>query len=155
MDDERTYPAGVPCWIDTDQPDVDAAHRFYGGLFGWTFSDAVPPGVPGTYLIASLDGRDVAAIGPAEGGAHASWNSYVAVEDADVAAASVRKAGGSVAVEPADAGPGSRAVAWALRLSTRPAAGTSAICTPRTPPRHRRSTRRCSVGNTMIWGSGR
>ncbi len=25
MTDERSYPAGVPCWIDTDQPDVDAA----------------------------------------------------------------------------------------------------------------------------------
>lgn len=43
MTDERTYPTGVPCWIDTDQPDVDAARHFYAGLFGWTFSDAVPP----------------------------------------------------------------------------------------------------------------
>jgi hypothetical protein len=25
--------------VDTDQPDVDAARRFYAGLFGWTFSD--------------------------------------------------------------------------------------------------------------------
>jgi predicted enzyme related to lactoylglutathione lyase len=71
MTDERSYPAGVPCWVDTDQPNVDAARDFYAGLFGWTFSDAVPPEAPGTYLIASLDGADVAAIGPAEGGAGA------------------------------------------------------------------------------------
>ena len=31
----RTYPRGVPCWIDTEQPDRDAACRFYGALFGW------------------------------------------------------------------------------------------------------------------------
>jgi hypothetical protein len=28
----RTYPQGVPCWIDTQQADVDAAVAFYGGL---------------------------------------------------------------------------------------------------------------------------
>jgi uncharacterized protein len=108
MTDERSYPAGVPCWVDTDQPDVDAARDFYAGLFGWTFSDAVPPEAPGTYLIASLDGADVAAIGPAQGGAGAAWSTYIAVDDADVVAASVRAAGGTVAVEPVDAGPGGR-----------------------------------------------
>jgi uncharacterized protein len=107
---ERTYPAGVPCWVDTDQPDVDAARHFYASLFGWAFSDAVPPGAPGTYLIASLDGRDVAAIGPAEGGARVAWNTYIAVDDADAAAASVRAGGGTVAAEPVDAGPGGRLV---------------------------------------------
>jgi len=25
----RTYPHGVPCWIDTQQPDVGAAIAFY------------------------------------------------------------------------------------------------------------------------------
>jgi len=27
----RIHP-GVPCWVDTSQPDPEAAHRFYGGL---------------------------------------------------------------------------------------------------------------------------
>ncbi|MDP9188754.1 MAG: VOC family protein, partial [Actinomycetota bacterium] len=27
------YPAGVPCWVDTGQPDPEAAVDFYGGLF--------------------------------------------------------------------------------------------------------------------------
>ena len=48
MSDERSYPAGVPCWVDTDQPDVDPARRFYGDLFGWKFEDAVPAGAPGS-----------------------------------------------------------------------------------------------------------
>src|SRR5260370_1025518 len=33
------YPHGVPCWIDTAQPDPEAAARFYGELFGWTLTD--------------------------------------------------------------------------------------------------------------------
>jgi predicted enzyme related to lactoylglutathione lyase len=108
MTAERSYPAGVTCWVDTEQPDVDAARHFYAALFGWTFSDAVPAEAPGTYLIASLNGADVAAIGPPQGDAPVEWNTYIAVDDADAAAADVRAAGGSVTLGPVDAGPGGR-----------------------------------------------
>lgn len=110
MTDQRTYPNGVPRWVDTEQPDVDAARRFYDGLFGWTFTDAMPPDVPGTYLIASLGGQDVAAIGPTENGGEAQWSTYIAVDDADAGAAAVRAAGGTMTTEPVDAGPGGRQV---------------------------------------------
>lgn len=110
MSDSRTYPPGVPCWIDTEQPDVDAAQKFYGGLFGWTLQDAIPAEVPDTYLIASLGDRPAAAIGP---GAAAAWNVYIAVDDADATAAAVVDAGGSIVIEPADAGPGGRLVGCA------------------------------------------
>lgn len=49
---QRTYPEGVTSWVDTEQDDVDAAADFYSGLFGWTFSEATPPGVPFRYLVA-------------------------------------------------------------------------------------------------------
>jgi uncharacterized protein len=111
MTAERTYPAGVTCWIDTEQPDVDAARHFYASLFGWSFSDAVPADVPGTYLIASLGGTDVAAIGPPQGDAPVKWNTYIAVDDADAAAAAVRAAGGGITIEPVEAGPGGRLAA--------------------------------------------
>jgi len=106
--DARTYPHGVPCWVDTEQPDPEAALRFYGELFGWAFQDAVPAEAPGSYWIASLDSRDVAAIAPGSGGPVA-WNTYVAVDDADASAASVAANGGAVVAGPADAGPGGRA----------------------------------------------
>lgn len=80
---QRTYPEGVPCWIDTEQPDVEAAAEFYAGLFGWTFEDAVPAGAPGRYLIAKFDGQDVAGMADTRGAA--TWNTYVSVEDADTA----------------------------------------------------------------------
>ncbi|MGY1617990.1 VOC family protein [Geodermatophilus sp. SYSU D00691] len=104
----RTYPHGVTCWIDTEQPDLDAAAAFYSGLFGWTLTDAVPPEAPGSYLVATLDGQDVAALAPAADAQAPAWNTYVAVDDADATAAAVQTAGGVVAVPPADAGPGGR-----------------------------------------------
>lgn len=106
----RTYPHGVPCWIDTEQPDPAAAARFYAGLFGWELHDAVPPGAPGSYLIATLDGADVAAIAPAPDPAPGAvtWHTYVAVDDADASAAAVTAAGGVVLMDPVDAGPGGR-----------------------------------------------
>jgi uncharacterized protein len=48
------YLPGVPWWVDTTQPDPDpeAAVAFYNGLFGWDFTDAMPPGSAGRYFIS-------------------------------------------------------------------------------------------------------
>lgn len=106
----RTYPQGVPCWIDTEQPDVGGAVEFYAGLFGWTFQDVMPPGSPGRYLIARLDGQDVGGLGSAPEGA-AVWSTYVAVDDADAAVQRLVDAGATVRSAPADAGEGGRSAA--------------------------------------------
>src|ERR1700759_1490615 len=90
MSDELSYPARVTCWVDTEQPDVDAARHFYAGLFGWTFTDAIPAEVLGTYLIAPLDGAVVGAIGPPQGDAPVEWTTYIAAADAAAAAAAVQ-----------------------------------------------------------------
>ncbi|MFU8947830.1 VOC family protein [Mycetocola zhadangensis] len=103
----RTYPHGVSCWVDTEQPDTIAAREFYGGLLGWTFTSVMPDGAPGQYFIAQLDGQDVAAIG--SGVDAPFWNTYIAVTDAESAAAQVTEAGGTVTSPPEDAGPGGRA----------------------------------------------
>jgi predicted enzyme related to lactoylglutathione lyase len=98
------YLPGVPCWVDTSQPDPDAAVAFYSGLFGWDFENVMPPGSPGKYFIARLRGGDVAAVGsqPEAGPPMAVWNTYVCVESADEAASKVKDAGGSVLMEPFD-----------------------------------------------------
>ena len=98
------YPAGVPCWIDTSQPDPEAAVSFYGGLFGWEIEDVMPPGSPGRYYIARLRGGDVAAIGslPESGPSMPRWNTYIWVESADEAASKVRSGGGQVMSDPFD-----------------------------------------------------
>jgi predicted enzyme related to lactoylglutathione lyase len=98
------YPPGVPCWIDTSQPDPEAAAAFYSGLFGWDFEDAMPPGSAGTYLIGRLRGGDVAAVGsqPEGGPPMAVWNTYIWVDSADETAAKVLDAGGRVVTQPFD-----------------------------------------------------
>jgi predicted enzyme related to lactoylglutathione lyase len=98
------YMPGVPCWIDTAQPDPEAAAAFYGELFGWQFEDAMPPGAPGKYLIGRIRGGDVAAVSSQQEGAPpaATWNTYIWVESADETASKVREAGGRVISEPFD-----------------------------------------------------
>ena len=99
MSEQDRYIPGVPCWIDTAQPDPEAATR--------VLRRAVRVGVrgrhaaarrPASYFIARLHGGDVAAVGSQPEGApqSAAWDTYVWVQDADETAAKVRAAGGSV-----------------------------------------------------------
>jgi uncharacterized protein len=104
MPERDGYIPGVPCWIDTSQPDPEAAVAFYGDLFGWEFEDVMPPGSEGKYFIARIQGGDVAAVGsiPEPAPPAAMWNTYVWVESADKTASKVRDAGGGVVMEPFD-----------------------------------------------------
>jgi predicted enzyme related to lactoylglutathione lyase len=111
--EQRRYPHGVPSWVDVTQPDLEAATRFYGELFGWAFTEVVPTGAPGSYLVATLDGHDVAALAPTDRSGRVAWRTYVAVNDADATAAAVTAAGGTVLAAPEDAGPGGRSATCA------------------------------------------
>jgi uncharacterized protein len=104
MPERDGYIPGVPCWLDTSQPDPEAALDFYRELFGWEFEDVLPPDSPGKYFIARIRGRDVAAVGSIPEGApsEAMWNTYIWVESVDETASKVRDAGGSVVTEPFD-----------------------------------------------------
>ena len=72
MPERDRYIPGVPCWVDTSQPDPEAAVEFYSGLFGWEFEDVMPPGAEGSYFIGRIRGGDVAAVGSAAEGCGAS-----------------------------------------------------------------------------------
>jgi predicted enzyme related to lactoylglutathione lyase len=104
MPERDGYIPGVPCWVDTSQPDPESAVSFYSGLFGWEFEDVMPPGSPGKYFIARIRGGDVAAVGsvPEAAPPMAMWNTYVWADSADETASKVRDAGGSVVMEPFD-----------------------------------------------------
>ena len=114
---ERTdYLPGVPCLIDTEQPDPEAAAAFYGELFDWTFEEKLPPGAGAHYLVASVRGLDVAAVASPTPGIDgpATWNTYVSVADADATVARAVELGAEVLVAPVDVGPpGSIAGRWA------------------------------------------
>lgn len=105
MGQPKTYPHGVPSWVETAQPDIAAAQRFYGDLFGWTYQAPAPE-----YTIVQLDGRDVGGMTATDD--TAAWHTYVAVDDAEATAAAVAKAGGTVLDGPSQ-GPAGVAAACA------------------------------------------
>lgn len=101
----RTYPQGVTSWVDLEVPDVDGALAFYGAVLGWTFHDVAPRGAPARYVVAQLDGLDVAGIGSATEG-RTGWQTYVAVDAVEPVVDAVVAAGGSVVAGPTVAGEG-------------------------------------------------
>ena len=117
MPERDGYISGVPCWVDTNQPDADAAAEFYSSLFGWELENVLPPDSEGRYFIARVRGGDAAAITGIPAGApqQAAWNTYIWVDSVDDTATSVLEAGGSVLVEPFDVGPAGRSAAFADR----------------------------------------
>src|SRR6266705_1201393 len=112
MPERDGYIPGVPCWIDTSQPDPEAAVDFYRGLFGWEFEDVMPPDAPGKYFIARLRGGDVAAVGsqPEGGPPAAVWNNYMWVQSAGRMAVFSDSAGAAFCVWQANEHRGARIV---------------------------------------------
>ncbi len=106
----NAYPPGVPCWVETLQPDARAAIVFYAGLFGWQASAPGPMPGGGEYFVARIADDDVAGIAtlPSGGIAHPQWTTYVAVDDVVTALRRATAAGGRTVVEPLDASPAGR-----------------------------------------------
>jgi predicted enzyme related to lactoylglutathione lyase len=104
MPERDGYIPGVPCWVDTSQPDPEAAVDFYSGLFGWELQDVMPPESEGKYFIGRIRGGDVGAVGSIPEGAPpmAIWNTYIWVESADKTASKVLDAGGKALMDPFD-----------------------------------------------------
>jgi predicted enzyme related to lactoylglutathione lyase len=112
MSNRDHYPPGVPCWVDSAQPDVPAALDFYGALLGWEFAGpgSMPGDPPGEYHVARVRGRDVAGISSVPPGAPdiPAWTTYVAVQSADATVDRARAAGATVVAEAFDAPPAGR-----------------------------------------------
>ncbi|MGW6569140.1 VOC family protein [Streptomyces sp. NPDC054975] len=101
---------GTPSWVSLMVHGLDATQEFYGALFGWEF---VPgPQQLGPYVRALLDGKEVAGIGQLPPDRHlpVAWTTYLAADDADEVAETIRCCGGTVAVGPLDAGEAGRLV---------------------------------------------
>ncbi|MFI7300640.1 VOC family protein [Streptomyces sp. NPDC050121] len=97
------YVPGTPCWVSLMAHGLTTTQEFYGELFGWEFQ----PGPPqlGPYARALLDGREVAGIGQLPPDRHlpVAWTPYLASDDVDTTAETVRLCGGTIGVGPLDA----------------------------------------------------
>jgi uncharacterized protein len=94
---------GKIVWADLVTPDVEAAKRFYGALFGWTFREV--PGDP-KYTLALLDGEPLAglfqkALAPGRA-QQPAWLTFVAVRDVDASQQLAVQHGGKLLVRPHD-----------------------------------------------------
>jgi predicted enzyme related to lactoylglutathione lyase len=87
---------------------LSTTQKFYAELFGWEFGPG--PQQLGPYVRALIDGKEVAGIGqlPPERHLPVAWTTYLATDDADVTAETIRSCGGTVAVGPLDAGEAGR-----------------------------------------------
>jgi predicted enzyme related to lactoylglutathione lyase len=76
---------GKVVWADLVTPDLPAAEKFYGTLFGWTFQ-SVHAGNH-DYAVAMLDGRPIAGLlekaGPVGSRQQPAWLTFLAASDLD------------------------------------------------------------------------
>ena len=100
MPEITEYEHGVPSWVDIGTTDLGAGVRFYAELFGWQGQDIGEEA--GHYTIVSKDGKQVAAISPAQDPGPPRWTTYINVDDVDAAASKAEAAGGTVIVAPMD-----------------------------------------------------
>jgi predicted enzyme related to lactoylglutathione lyase len=87
-------------WYELHTGDPAAARTFYEDVVGWTLSEA--DGENAGYTILSAGERGVGGIAACEERSKTGWTAYVAVADADAAAARIAAAGGEVRHGPAD-----------------------------------------------------
>jgi uncharacterized protein len=77
--------AGKMIWADLVTPDLAAAEKFYGGLFGWTFQRIRAGDV--NYAVALLDGRPIGGLVektiPAGQHQQSAWLTFLATNDID------------------------------------------------------------------------
>lgn len=89
-----------PAWVDLSSADPEASRAFYSRLFGWKV-EVNPDPQFGGYALASVDGQDVAGIGPKMmPDAPTAWTVYIGTDDANALAAKVGAAGGKVVAPP-------------------------------------------------------
>jgi len=111
VSEHKTYPAGVPCWVETLQPDARGALEFYSRLFGWDLAGPGPMPGGGEYFVAQIEGDDVAGIAtlPQHLGATAAvWSTHIRVDDVDACLLKAKRAGATVLAAPFDALPAGR-----------------------------------------------
>ncbi|MFE9557316.1 VOC family protein [Streptomyces sp. NPDC006692] len=113
---------GTPCWVSLMVHGLAATQEFYGALFGWEFRPG--PQQLGPYVRALLDGSEIAGIGQLPPDRHLpiAWTTYLATDDADETAETIRHCGGTVGVGPLDAG-----VAGRLAIASDPAGAVFGI----------------------------
>ena len=135
---------GTFSWIELGTTSSEAAKKFYGGLFGWTFSDS-PAGPDMTYTMVKLGEDNIGGMytmGKEMQGIPPNWLSYINVDDADAITKKAIANGGKAMKEPFDVMTYGR-----MAVLTDPSGGTFAVWQPK---QHIGVSRKQDTG-TMCW----
>jgi predicted enzyme related to lactoylglutathione lyase len=101
MSERTSYTPGTPCWVDLATPDIEAAERFYGELFGWEIPELPNSAEMGGYRRAKLGGRDVAGAVPLmQDGQPPAWSTYISVDDIEALGRAVQENDGTMIAAP-------------------------------------------------------
>jgi uncharacterized protein len=104
MAEAKTAVAHKPVWTDLSTSDPAAARDFYAKLFGWKV-EVNPDPQYGGYALATIGGKDVAGIGPAQmDGQPSAWTVYIGTPDTEDTAKKAEAAGGKVIAAPMKVG---------------------------------------------------
>lgn len=92
-------------WYELMTSDAEAAKAFYSALIGWTSEASGQADMP--YHLFSMGKTQVAGMMALtdemkQNGARPCWLGYIAVDDVDATAGTIKSAGGSVHIPPAD-----------------------------------------------------
>ena len=109
MQESPQHKPGSFCWVELGTTNASAAKSFYKELFGWEYDDSpASPEMPDMiYSMIKLRGRDVGGLYSMPSdmlaqGVPPHWLSYIAVANADEAAAQAKAAGATLMKEPFD-----------------------------------------------------
>jgi predicted enzyme related to lactoylglutathione lyase len=84
-------------------PDLEAAEKFYGPLFGWEIPELPNSSEMGGYRRAKRGGKDVAGAMPLmQEGQPPAWSTYISVDDAGAISRAIQENGGTMVAEPMD-----------------------------------------------------
>jgi predicted enzyme related to lactoylglutathione lyase len=100
MPEATRYSQGAFCWSECSTSDLESARAFYTKVFGLDTQDTpMPQG--GVYVQFQKDGKNVAGLTPQqpeeqEQGIPPHWNTYIAVEDAELTAKEAERLGATI-----------------------------------------------------------
>jgi predicted enzyme related to lactoylglutathione lyase len=106
MPEFKQHAAGTFCYCELASADPQVSGKFYMDLFGWGRNDQ-DLGEFGIYTQFQLDGKTVASQfqlpqEQQQNNVPSNWGQYVAVADADAAAAAAQELGGQLVMGPMD-----------------------------------------------------
>jgi predicted enzyme related to lactoylglutathione lyase len=99
MTEATWYSQGAFCWSELATTDLDGAKAFYADLFGLDMKETEIPG--GVYVQFQKNGKNVAGLASQQEeertqGIPPHWNTYIAVEDAELVSKEAEQLGATI-----------------------------------------------------------